>query len=203
MFRPTAQPFPTPPDPDVPQAAGPAEAQPWLEPVTMGDNGHKGAFGEQFVQTLANAANLNVSQSRDRLGIDWELTYPGRGGTRRHPKILAQVKCWNRPEGAGDSWRYPLRVHNFNLLSGRDWYEPRFLFLVVVPEDESKWVRADHDGLLLRYAAYWACFHDSAPLEGRPKDSTFTVSVPKANLLTVQTLHHLFGPEFRDKLEAS
>ncbi|MYT15613.1 protein of unknown function (DUF4365) [Streptomyces sp. SceaMP-e96] len=187
-----------------PPAAPPDQAEtPWLEPLTTGDNGHKGEFGEQFVQTLAIAADLNVSKSRDRLGIDWELTYPGFGGTRRYPRISAQVKCWDRPDDAGDCWRYPLRVHNFNLLAGTDFYEPRFLFLVVVPRDDSEWIEAGHESLTLRHAAYWACFHQLAPLEGRRKDSTFTVSVPKANLLTVETLRSLFGSEFRDLLEVS
>lgn len=82
--------------PDDPASAGlahPAEpvdvtdppAEPWLEPVAMGDNNHKGDFGEQLVRAPA-AANLNVSNSRDRLGIDWGLTYRGgvaHGGSRR------------------------------------------------------------------------------------------------------------------------
>jgi hypothetical protein len=183
-------------------AVGPA-ADPWLEPVEMGDHNHQGDFGEQFVRALATAANLNVSNSRDRLGIDWELTYPGRGGTRKFPQIQVQVKCWSKPKGAGESWRYPLRVQNYNLLSGRDYYHPRFLFLVVVPEDSDEWVEATHEGLLLRHAAYWACFHDHDELTGKKKDDRLTVSVPKANLLTTETLHGLFGPEFREKLGVS
>ncbi|MFC8534747.1 DUF4365 domain-containing protein [Streptomyces sp. NPDC057249] len=190
----------------VPHPAGPVDAlggpQPWLEPVAMGDNNHKGDFGEQFVRSLATAANLNISSSRDRLGVDWELTYPGRGGTRKYPQIQAQVKCWNRPVDAGDFWRYPLRVHNYNLLSGRDFYVPRFLFLVVVPEDSDEWVEATHEGLLLKHAAYWACFHDQENTD-RPRESRLTVPVPKANLLTTETLHGLFGPEFREKLGVS
>ncbi|WP_406731775.1 DUF4365 domain-containing protein [Streptomyces sp. NBC_01794] len=194
---PAALPHPTQPL----DAADPVTA-PWLESVEMGDHNHQGDFGEQFVRALATAANLNVSNSRDRLGIDWELTYPGRGGTRRFPQIQAQVKCWSKPKGSGDSWRYPLRVHNYNLLSGRDYYHPRFLFLVVVPEDSDEWVEATHEGLLLRHAAYWACFHDHE-LTDKSKDDKLTVSVPKANLLTTGTLHGLFGPEFRAKLGVS
>ncbi|MFD5041322.1 DUF4365 domain-containing protein [Streptomyces sp. NPDC058377] len=190
------------PHPTEPAAAAGAPTEPWLEPVAMGDTNHKGDFGEQFVRALATAANLNVSSSRDRLGIDWELTYPGRGGTRKFPQIHAQVKCWNRPDETGDSWRYPLRVHNYNLLSGRDFYVPRFLFLVVVPENPGEWVEATHEGLLLRHAAYWACFHDN-DLTDRPRNNSLTVSVPKANLLTTETLHDLFGPEFQEKLGVS
>ncbi|MGW7492740.1 DUF4365 domain-containing protein [Streptomyces luteogriseus] len=175
----------------------------------MGDYGHQGDFGEQFVQSLAISANLDVVPRpwRDRRGVDWEFTYPSGDGVRKHPRILAQVKCWARsqaePEDGSDAWRYPLRIHNYNLLAGRDWYEPRFLFLVVVPDDHTAWVDVSPDGLLLRYAAYWACFHEGAPLEGRPKDSKFKVAVPKANLLTIPALHSLFGREFREMLVES
>ncbi len=192
----------TVPPPAGSPESGSSPADPWLEPLELGDNNHKGDFGEQFVRALATAANLNVSDSRDRLGIDWELTYPGRGGTRKFPQIQAQVKCWNRPEQAGEEWRYRLSVHNYNLLSGRDYYSPRFLFLVVVPRNADEWIQATHDGLLLRYAAYWACFHDRDPVD-KPGDDRLTVSVPKANLLTTETLHNLFGVEFRDLLGVS
>ncbi|GAB1337226.1 hypothetical protein ACE1SV_38160 [Streptomyces sp. E-15] len=180
-----------------------------MAPLHMGDYGHQGDFGEQFVQSLAISANLDVVPRpwRDRRGVDWEFTYPSSDGVRKHPRILAQVKCWARsqaePEDGADAWRYPLRIHNYNLLAGRDWYDPRFLFLVVVPDDQSEWVDVSPDGLLLRYAAYWACFHDDTPLEGRPKDSKFKVPVPKANLLTIPVLHSLFGREFRAKLGES
>ncbi|PZH13355.1 hypothetical protein C1I97_11685 [Streptomyces sp. NTH33] len=87
----------------------------------------------------------NGSQpSRDRRGVDWEFTYPSSDGGCKHPRILAQVRCWSRsraePEDGSQTWRYPLRVHNYNLLAGRDWYDPRFLFLVIVPDDRSAWV---------------------------------------------------------------
>ncbi|TYR51104.1 DUF4365 domain-containing protein [Streptomyces parvus] len=190
------------PPPTVPPGSAGLPATSSLEPLELGDNNHKGDFGEQFVRALATAANLNVSSSRDRLGIDWELTYPGRGGTRKFPQIQAQVKCWNRPEQAGEEWRYQLSVRNYNLLSGRDYYTPRFLFLVVVPRNADDWIEASHEGLLLRYAAYWTCFHEHDPVD-RPDGDRLTVSVPKANLLTTQTLHDLFGGEFRAMLGVS
>ncbi|MEU9448079.1 DUF4365 domain-containing protein [Streptomyces sp. NPDC048277] len=190
----------------IPQQHGAPPAGPYLGQLPMGDRGHQGDFGEQLVQSLAIAANLDVSTkpSRDRLGIDWEFTYPGRAGTRRHPKIVAQVKSWSTPAGNENEWRYPLRVHNFNNLAGQDWFEPRFLFLVVVPKDVHQWVEVTPDHLLMRHAVYWTCFHDLAPLgPDRRLDGTYTVPVPKQNLLTVPALHNLFDRRFRDMLVES
>ncbi|AXK37096.1 DUF4365 domain-containing protein [Streptomyces armeniacus] len=169
----------------------------------MGDNGHKGDFGEQFVRALAAVANLDASRrDRDRVGVDWQLGYPGRHGTRRYPSIDVQVKCW-APSHAQppDTWHYPLRGKNYNWLAGRDYQLPRFLFLVVVPDKAEEWVHVSAENLLLRHAAYWACFHDKEP--DCPDKSSRMVYVPRTNLLTVGALHDLFTDDFREMLVAS
>jgi hypothetical protein len=170
--------------------------------LSVGDAGHQGYFGEQFIMALATAANLDVTKVvyRDRFGVDWKLNYPGRSGTTRFPAIEVQVKSWSNPRGSEHAWQYPLGVRNFNMLAGRDYQVPRFLFLVVVPADAAAWVSISPDRLVLRHAAYWVCLHDEEPLADRPATSTYTVSVPRANLLDVGSLHGLFGTEFRERL---
>ncbi|WP_156725255.1 DUF4365 domain-containing protein [Streptomyces apocyni] len=170
----------------------------------MGDNGHRGDYGEQFVQALAVAANLDVSSKpwRDRQGTDWEFGHPGRSGTIRFPKIVAQVKCWGTPKGDDAAWDFQLKRRNFNLLAGRGWQHPRFLFLVIAPYEVADWVDVTHDRLLMRNAAYWACFHDEEPDETRTTGYR-RVAVPKANLLTVDALHGLFSGEYREMLVTS
>lgn len=176
-----------------------------LEELPMGDGGHRGDYGEQFVRALAAAANLDASRrDRDRVGVDWSLGYPGRAGTRRFPSIEVQVKCWSTPNDDPETLRYPLRVKNFNWLAGREWQLPRFLFLVIAPVDASQWVRVTPGALLMRHAAYWASFHDLEPLPPeRRENSTYTVDVPRANLLTVDALHGLFAEDFREALVGS
>lgn len=175
---------------------------PSMAPIVLGGNNHRGNFGEQFVSSLAIAANLDVSKTmiNDDIGIDCTLSRKQRSGRIRFPKIEVQVKCWSRPRGNPDAWRYPLRVHNYNHLAGKDFDVPRFLFLVISPVDQKPWVDVDEERFLMRHAAYWACFHDAEVLSGRPKDSTFTVSVPRANLLDVTSLDSLFDPVHREGL---
>ncbi|MDH6488712.1 DUF4365 domain-containing protein [Streptomyces sp. SAI-127] len=167
----------------------------------FGDNGHRGAFGEEFIRMLATAANLDVSKKeRDRAGVDWQLGYVGRAGTRRFPAIEAQVKCTSSADIHGEYIHYPLKVKNFNLLAGQDYELPRFLFLVLAPTDPLAWSHATEDRLLLSHAAYWLCLHDQEPipLGDGAKGTTRTVYVPRANLLTVDTLHDLFAEDYRD-----
>ncbi|MEU6771722.1 DUF4365 domain-containing protein [Streptomyces sp. NPDC046759] len=181
---------------------GPEHAPGWVKGSTgFGDNGHRGAFGEEFIRMLATAANLDVTRKeRDRVGVDWQLGYAGRRGTRRFPAIEAQVKCTSSPDVHGDHIRYPLKVKNYNLLAGPGFEMPRFLFLVLAPADPFTWSHATEDHLLLSHAAYWMCLHDQEPLpmDNRSSTATRTVYVPRANLLTVDSLHDLFAEEYRD-----
>lgn len=181
---------------------GPEHAPGWAKGSSgFGDNGHRGAFGEEFVRMLATAANLDVTRKeRDRVGVDWQLGYAGRRGTRRYPAIEAQVKCTSSPDVHEDHIRYPLKVKNFNQLAGADYEMPRFLFLVLAPADPFAWSHATEDRLHLSHAAYWLCLHDQEPLplDNRSAQGTRTVHIPRANLLTVDSLHDLFAEDYRD-----
>ncbi|MEV1026786.1 DUF4365 domain-containing protein [Streptomyces sp. NPDC050264] len=167
----------------------------WGEHSTgFGDNGHRGNFGEQFIHMLAAAANLDASQrDRDRVGVDWQLGYPGRPGTRRFPVIEAQVKCTSSPDLHDSHIAYDLKVKNYDQLAGEGYDVPRFL--VVAPGDAISWSHAAPERLLLRNAAYWVCLHDQKP-DGRPSGYR-RVHVPRANLLTVGSLHGLFSENYR------
>lgn len=187
----------------------PQQAPGWATgSMGFGDNGHRGAFGEEFIRMLATAANLDVTRKeRDRVGVDWQLGYTGRRGTRRFPAIEAQVKCTSSPDIHGDHIHYKLKVKNYNQLAGPDYEMPRFLFLVLAPADPFAWSHATEDRLRLSHAAYWLCLHDQEPLpspENKSKtDSTRTVHIPRANLLTVGSLHDLFAEDYRELVGAS
>ncbi|MFD5817977.1 DUF4365 domain-containing protein [Streptomyces sp. NPDC127038] len=169
----------------------------------FGDNSHRGVYGEEFIRMLATAANLDVTRKeRDRVGVDWQLGYAGRKGTRRFPAIEAQVKCTSSPDIHGEHIHYPLKAKNYNLLAGPDYDLPRFLFLVLAPADAFTWAHATRDRLLLAHAAYWMCLHDQDLLENE-RTGTRTVHVPRANLLTVDSLHDLFAEDYRNMLVAS
>lgn len=98
-------------------------------------------------------------------------------------------------------------MKNYNQLAGPDYEMPRFLFLVLAPPDASTWSHATEYRLRLRNAAYWLCLHDQEPLpppENKSKtDSTRTVYIPRANLLTADSLHELFAEDYRELVGAS
>ncbi|MFS4091469.1 DUF4365 domain-containing protein [Streptomyces sp. AF1A] len=188
--------------------SGPASPPAWVQGSQgFGDNGHRGAFGEEFIRMLATAANLDVTRKeRDRVGVDWQLGYAGRRGTRRYPAIEAQVKCTSSPDIHDDHIRYPLKVKNYNQLAGNDYEMPRFLFLVLAPADPHAWSHATEERLRLSHAAYWLCLHDQKPIaldDNKSGSGTRTVYVPRANLLTADSLHDLFAEDYRELVGVS
>ena len=125
---------------------------------------------------------------------------PGAAGSPS--RRSSSLRRTSSPDVHEEYIHYPLKARNYNLLAGRDYDLPRFLFLVLAPADPFTWTHATQDRLLLRRAAYWMCLHDQDPLEN-PRAGTRTVHVPRANLLTVDSLHDLFAEDYRDMLVGS
>ncbi|GIG58524.1 hypothetical protein Lfu02_28960 [Longispora fulva] len=150
----------------------------------------QGYYGEAFVRVLAAASGLVVARMEvDVTGEDFIIGYPGRRNAVRYPKIEVQVKSWSVPKGNDNAWRFRMRAEHFNELAGTEFYVPRFLFLIVVPPDEDSYARADRDALRLHHAGYWASFRNQIPVTDA---GSVTVDVPKDNLLTAHSIHHLF-----------
>jgi hypothetical protein len=153
----------------------------------------QGYYGEAFVRALAASAGLVVSRpDLDVSGEDFIIGMPGLRGSVRNPRIEVQVKSWCNPSGSATTWRYRMRAAHFNELAGGRFYLPRYLFLVVVPQDADEYAVAADDALRLHHAGYWASFADRELVAGA---STITVDVPRRNLLTAAALRGLMPAE--------
>lgn len=154
---------------------------------------HQGNFGESFVRVLASAAGLTVAkEDLDTRGIDLTIGHKGKLGLRRHPNIDVQVKSWSQriARERGGCWQYHLRTKHFNQLAGTDFMVPRFLVLVIVPDDWHDYAAHTPAVAQLKHAAYWTSLRDRAESELDP-DGKVAVDVPVQNLLTVDSLHAL------------
>ncbi|BCB86601.1 DUF4365 domain-containing protein [Phytohabitans suffuscus] len=159
--------------------------------MAYGGSNLQGYFGESFVRVLASAAGRIASKPDiDMMGVDFTLSYPGSRGTTRFPMIDVQVKSWSRAVGSVDVWHYPMKVAHFNNLAGGGYSVPRYLFLVVVPDDEAQYAEADVDALQLRHCGYYVSLA-SRPQVDAGQQKQVTVPVPRQNVLTVQALRGL------------
>ncbi|MET9303561.1 DUF4365 domain-containing protein [Micromonospora aurantiaca] len=158
----------------------------------------QGHYGEAFVRGLACAAGLVTSKKDlDVDGVDIQIGFPGRLHSVRHPAIEAQVKSWSSPASDDVNFRYPLSLDNYDNLVGEvgvDFPLPRYLFLVIVPQEKASYTLASHDCLHLHHAAYWVSLMDETPAAELAVRSSKTVYVPKKNLLTVEALIDLLSP---------
>jgi uncharacterized protein DUF4365 len=152
---------------------------------------HQGWYGESFIQVLAAAAGLGATKKQpDCTGVDFEISAT-RLVRDDYPQIEVQVKSWSTPKGAGAQWAYRgLTEKRFNAIAGDNWRIPRLLFVVIVP-DGGGYAEADDRVLKLSHAAYWVSLRHASKIPQPRCDRKIQVSVPKQNLLTVDTLIEL------------
>lgn len=154
----------------------------------MDRNTRQGAFGEIFVRALAVASGVTIAKSEpDVTGDDFTFGYPGTLGGISFPKVDVQVKSWSRPISDDRFWSYPMQVKHFNNLAGNTYLLPRFLVLVVVPDEPDQYAIGEHCRLVLRHSAYWVSLRSLSRLDTTTKTKV-TVKVPKTNLLTTTSL---------------
>ncbi len=156
----------------------------------------QGKFGEDYVRVLASAAGLIIyTPDKDRDGVDFLLRWPGRAGAAAFPAIDVQVKSWSSPQKSGGTWRFGgLTEVQFNKLAGHDYLVPRYLFLVVVPDDPDQYSQISADGMLLRYQGYYLSLREEALVSEASPARRRTVYVPIGNILTVRSLRTLMLP---------
>jgi hypothetical protein len=142
-------------------------------------------FGDAFLLAVAGTAGCAVSNRRpDDDSIDWTLSCR----LSRRPKIDIQMKTWTGDDGSSDPIRYPLKRKNYDDLILTDVLAPRILVLVTIPQDIGEWMALSVQQLVLRRCGYWVS------LVGQPQsdnESSVTVSVSRANVLTVDALQEL------------
>ena len=138
---------------------------------------------------------LVYTPDKDYDGVDFLLRWPGRVGAAASPAIDVQVKSWSRPQKSGGILRFNgLTEVQFNKLAGRDYIVPRYLFLIVVPDDPGKYSEISADGMLLRYQGYYLSLREEALFSEPSPTRRPTVHVPIGNVLTVRTLQRSILP---------
>lgn len=142
-------------------------------------------FSRAFIRALAaHAGCVAASPGPDVDSIDWMLSCR----LPRRPKLDLQVKSTRAATEHGDDIPYALRRKNYDDLRLTDVLAPRLLVLVLLPTNPAHWLRCSAQQLILRRCAYWCSLRGAAASEN---ESTVTVRVPRANLLTTESLTQL------------
>ncbi|PKL21364.1 MAG: hypothetical protein CVV48_08315 [Spirochaetae bacterium HGW-Spirochaetae-4] len=158
---------------------------------------YKTARQEQFsvawVRAMAATLGLNTSKpdvDDDSVDLslfakDWE------GGKISRPQIDVQIKCTTQEFNDDGNLHYVLSAKNYNDLSTTDVISPRYLFVVTIPEEKTKWVTITSKAMVLKNLGYWFSLRSFDELA--PGQESKTILIPRANVLTKEQLYELMN----------
>ena len=139
-----------------------------------------------YIRTVAAKAGFQVT--RPELDID-SVDGVLMADFGRRPRVDFQAKSTTRDVLGDDALHFPLPVKNYNDLRA-DTRTPRILIVLLMSDDDARWVAQSEEELCLRHCAYWLS------LEDRPataNTSSVTVQIPTTNIFSVDQLITLMG----------
>ena len=155
----------------------------------MDENQKKELFSKAFVKALAAQSGFRSAEPDvDDDSID--LIIRGRGYRTgiRNPQIDIQLKCTASNEGGDDYFKFRLPLKNYNDLREEDVLCPRFLFILVVPENCEEWLIHQPTSSIIRHCCYWYSLRSLPAVTNKSK---VTLNIPRSQRLTSQSLLQL------------
>ena len=148
----------------------------------------KEEFQYAYVCALAAHAGLNRGDFRvDDDSID--ITFQAKGdfgpGRRRSPMVQVQLKCSSQDLIADGVIKFPLKIKNYNDLRGDEVVVPRYLAVLLVPDDVQQWIANHDDHIALFNSCHWISLRHHGPTDNA---TSVTVDIPLAQRLTSETL---------------
>lgn len=155
----------------------------------MDPHKQKEEFNYAYVCALGAHAGLNrTSLAVDDDSIDVAFKGKGyHGHLVRSPQIEFQLKCTSQDlvDVEAEVIKFPLPRKNYDDLRGPDFASPRYLAVLLVPEEVGGWIGHEEQHIALRKNCYWLSLRDHAPTDNV---HAVTVYIPLAQRLTSATL---------------
>jgi hypothetical protein len=143
------------------------------------------------VQAIAGYCGMSSSIPHPDYGIDLSLHDIEVHGTWRSEsgyRLDIQAKSTTAASVDPTQIRYDLAVKDYEHLRNPAAGCPRLLVVLVLPEEEVRWlVQSEHE-LLLRRCAYWKSLRGLRPTTNR---RTVRVLLPRVNVFSVEALRTL------------
>jgi hypothetical protein len=160
----------------------------------MTEEQQKEQFSKAYVRAVAAAARVNIYEPEvDDDSVDIGFAMRSVIGRPQSPRVEAQLKCTAIVEGDEQSFRFELKIKNYNDLRG-EHYVPRVLIVVIVPPEPKNFLTQNHESLALHHCGYWVSLRD---MSERTNTATVTVAIPRSQMFTVEALRELLGAEAR------
>ena len=151
----------------------------------------QGAISRAFIQAVAGRCGMSCSFRDFDYGIDMTLNdikhYQGRR-VETGFKLDIQAKSSVTARVEESEVIYSMEVKTYNDLRDASVGTPRILVLLVLPRDEEQWVRINQRRFMIRRSAYWLSLRGEG---GGTHRERVTVSIPRGNLFTVESLKQI------------
>jgi hypothetical protein len=149
----------------------------------------KEQFSRVYVRAIVTVAGFTIYVPEvDDASIDLGIAGRVAHDIPCRPRIELQLKCSSAKALRRDHIVYPLKLKNYDDLRLNDPIVPRILVVVLVPDDESLWLRQTEEDLTLRRCAYWRSLRGMGESRALAKVS---IRLPRQNLLSVEGLQAL------------
>lgn len=165
----------------------------------MDINQRKEQFSIAFARAVAASAGINITNVEvDDDSVDIGFAARGfiGGGTRRSPKLDAQLKCTHGPPPTPTTpASYQLKKKNYDDLKDQNLHVPRILIVLFVPQNNNDWLSVDNNTTILKNAAYWKSLRG---MEDIPSNSK-TLEINAENLFDVDGLRDIMEKICREE----
>jgi hypothetical protein len=162
-------------------------------------NHRQEALCRAYVQAVAALTGLGTSVPTPDYGIDLCLRLIVRRGDQHLDAGVQtdlQLRSTTLANLSATGVRYDLDVRTYESLRGASPV-PRLLLVLVLPEEEERWLNLSADELVIRHAAYWMSLRGAAATAAT---SSIRVTIPRANLFSIEAASALMNRLCRGEL---
>ncbi|WP_331756378.1 DUF4365 domain-containing protein [Streptomyces sp. NBC_01568] len=141
-------------------------------------------FSVSFTRMIAYAAGCSIKpHETDYEGVDITVVssteYRGYYG----PQFELQLKCtYQESLLKEDHMAWQMKKKPFEKLTREKRYIPAYLGVLLIPREQTSWLRTDEDGLFTRSRMFWESADNLRQTE--PVADRHTVHLPRRNLFT-------------------
>lgn len=150
-------------------------------------------FAEQFqlaiTKAIASSCHFMHTDGTkpDRHSIDLTLStsyFNEDLGYTVEGRVDLQLKTAINPIVTNNIIKYPLKIKNYNELIGKRRI-PKYLFVMIIPNDKKKWMHEFNNGIFFPYKYYWINLKSFPPSNNKTK---VTINIPIHQELTRDSL---------------
>lgn len=157
------------------------------------------------IESFANNLGYDVEVIKNDFGVDLRIIeYTFRllsGGKKNYlptnRELKVQVKATTEKGIRRDKGKlkYDLRVKNFNdMVEHQQWQRPTYLFLVILPDDESKWLSHTQESLTLFRQCFWYIHPVGTAMT--TNENTNVIEIPEDQYITEGTISDLLNSSY-------